>query len=107
MPDGRQDSKRLPASKQYEVSRHTILQLESKNHQATDWKTNYQIPRHDYIFLLQVFQRLRVRIEDELLPCFFLFGTFLAFVLGIILDCAFIWLVRAKNPPLLKAIIAF
>ena len=74
--DGRQDSKRVPPSKQYDLSRCTILQLESKNHQATDWKTSHQIPRHGYILLLQVLPRLKVRIEDELLPCFFLFGTF-------------------------------
>ena len=70
--DGRQHSKRAPPSKQCALSCYTIQQLESKNHQVTDWKTSHQIPRRDYILLLQVLQRLKVRI----LPCLFLFGTF-------------------------------
>ena len=45
-------------------------------YQATDWKTGHQIRKHGYIVLLQVLQRLKVPIEDELLPCFFLLGTF-------------------------------
>ena len=77
--DGRQDSKRVPPSKRCELSCYTIQQLESKNHQATDKKTRHQIPRHGYILLIQVLQRLKVQIEDGLLPYFFLFGTFLCF----------------------------
>ena len=80
--DGRQDSKRVPPLKQCELSCYTIQQLGSKNHQATDWKTSHQIPRHGFFFLLQVLQRLKVQIEDELLPCLFLFGTFFCLCSG-------------------------
>ena len=78
----------------------TTCVVESKNRQATDWKTSHQISRHGYVLLLQVLQRLKVRIEDEFLPCLFFRELSFAFVLGIILDCAFIWLVRAKMPSL-------
>ena len=74
--DDMQDSKRVPPPMQRELSCFSIQQLESKNHQATDWKTSHQIPRHGYVLLLQVLQSLKVRIEDELLPRLFLFGTF-------------------------------
>ena len=101
--DGRQDSKRIPPSTQCELSCCAIQQLVSKNHQATEWKTSFQIPKHGYILLLQVLPRLKVRIEAFSLP--FPLELPLAFVLGIILACAFIWLVWTKTN-LLKAIIA-
>ena len=75
--DGRQDSKRVPPSKQCELSCKTTQQLESKNQQATDWQTNRLIPRRGHILLHRVFMRLRIQIEDELLLCLFPFSSFL------------------------------
>ena len=97
--DGGQDSKSVPPSKQCGLSCYTIQQLESKNYQATDLQTSHQIPRHGCFLLFQVLQRLKVWSEDVRLPCLFLLVLSLGFVLGIILACAFIRLVRAKTHP--------
>ena len=106
VPDGRQDSKRVLPSMQCEHSCRTIQQLKSKNHQATDWETSHQIPRHGFILLLQVLQRLKVPIDDELLPCLFLFGTFLCLCSGYN-PCLRLYLAGKGEKHLLKAVIAF
>ena len=74
--DGWQSSKGLSPSMQYELSCKTTQHLESRTLQANGWKTSRPIPRHVHILLHWVFQRLKVRIEDKLLPCLSLFCPF-------------------------------
>ena len=97
----------LPPSMQYEPLCRTTQHLKSRNRQSNDCQTNRLIPRRGRIFLRWVFLRLTIWIEERFLLCLFLFDPFpLPFVLGRILACTFVGLVRAKTT-LLKTIIAF
>ena len=90
---------------QNELSCKTAQQLKSRK--AHGWKTSRLIPRRGHILLRWVFQRLEVRIEKKrsFLAFSFLVLSF-AFVLGEVLACTFVRLVRAKTT-LLKTITAF
>ena len=96
--DGWQDSRELPPFMQYEPLCRTTQHLESRNRQSNCWKSSHKIPRDGYI-LLQVLQRLKVGTEDELLPCLFLFGTFLCLCSGFY-PCLFLYLAgKGENHP--------
>ena len=96
--DGRQDSTGLPPSMQQESLCRTTQHLESKSRQSNDWQTNRLTPRPGYILLHWVFLRLRIRLEERFLAFSFLVLS-RAFVMGIILACSFVELVRAKTHP--------
>ena len=71
-------SMELPPSVQCELLCKTTQQLKSRNRQSNGWKTSRLIPRRGHILLHchWVFLRLKIRIEDKFLPCFFLFWSF-------------------------------
>ena len=82
MLDGWQGSKELPPSMRYEPLCKATQQMKSRNRQANGWQTSRLIPKHGHILLHWVFLRLKVQIEDEILPCLFLFGPFLCLCSG-------------------------
>ena len=86
---------------------------ESGNRQSNDWRTNRLIPKRGHFLLHRAFLKLTIRIDERFLLCLFLLILSFALVLGTLLACTFVGLVRAKNHPsehhhcLLTSVLAF
>ena len=89
-------------SSMQDVPCHTMRQFHeelNKRNRQLSWNANRLIPKHGHILLHRVFLRLKVQIEDEHLPCFFLFGLSLCllpiFSLAVLVSG---WQVRKSLP---------